>query len=328
MLRLVSRSRYKKRAPEKGVQIEGEVKLAPKVAIVILNWNSYEDTKECLDSLEDVTYPNYEIIIVDNGSTDGSVARLEMAFPQHKFIRSEENLGFAGGNNIGIKYALAQGVNYVLLLNNDTIVSPGFLTEMVKTAEEDQTIGLVGGKIYRYGTHEIHHAGGKLVLWRGTGYSFRGDRAGHNGVRNVSFIIGCLMLIKSKAIEDIGLLDEQYFFGGEDVEYCWRARKAGWQIRVSLDAEIWHKVSASAGGEGSPPLFYHSARNRLYFARTLGIRHRVPFYLFFSITRLIRFVQWKLSGKDELMRATLWGIRDFVKGETGEGRYLSELKEV
>ena len=300
--------------------------MVPKVAIIILNWNNYADTKECLKSLENLTYPNYEIIVVDNGSTDGSAARLEAEFPQFKFIKNEENLGFAGGNNVGIKYALEQGANYVLLLNNDTIVSPDFLTEMVKIAKEDEIVGLVGGKIYRYGTHDVHHAGGKLVLWRGTGYSFRGDKAARNGVRNVDFIIGCLMLIKSEMIEDIGLLDEQYFFGGEDVEYCWRAKKAGWQIKVSLDAEIWHKVSASAGGEGSPLLFYHSTRNRLYLARQLGITDRLLFYTFFLITRLTRLVQWKLSGKDELIKATLWGIRDFVKGEKGKGGYL-ELRE-
>jgi len=301
--------------------------VVPKVAIIVLNWNNYADTKECLKSLENVTYPDYEIAIVDNGSTDGSVTRLEVEFPQYKFIKSEENLGFAGGNNVGIKYALERAANYVLLLNNDTIVSPDFLTEMVKIAEEDETVGLVGGKIYRYGTHDIHHAGGRLVLWRGTGYSFRGDKAARNGVRNVNFIIGCLMLIKSKMIEDIGLLDEHYFFGGEDVEYCWRAKKVGWQIKVNLDAEIWHKVSSSAGGEGSPLLFYYNTRNRLYFAPKLGIKDRMLFYIFFSLTRPIRFVQWKLSGKDEFIGATLWGIRDFVKGETGKGKYLSELKE-
>jgi GT2 family glycosyltransferase len=298
-----------------------EVYVAPRVEVVVLNWNNYADTKECLKSLERLKYPDYGLILVDNGSTDGSAARLEQEFPQHLSIRNDENLGFAGGNNVGIRRALERVPDYILLLNNDTVVSPDLLTQMVKTADEDEKIGLVGGRIYRYGTHDVHHAGGRLTRWKATGRSFRGDRASYDGLRNVSFIIGCLMLMRSTMIYDIGLLDENYFFGGEDVEYCLRAGRAGWKITVNPKATVWHKVSISAGGEGSPFLFYHSTRNRLYFARELGVADRLPFYVFFAVSRLVRLVQWKLSGKNNLIGATLWGIRDFLKGETGKGRY-------
>ena len=293
----------------------------PKVAVVILNWNNYRDTRECLTSLEQLDHAEYGVIVVDNGSTDGSATRLEDEFAQHEFIRNRKNLGFAAGSNVGIRYALKRGADYVLLLNNDATVSPNLVTEMLKIAEEDPKTGLIGGRIYRYGTDEIHHAGGKVVTWGATARSFRGQEGAYVDVRNVGFIIGCLMLIRAKMIEQIGLLDENYFFGGEDVEYCWRARKAGWDIKVNPKAEIWHKVSASAGGEGSPFLFYHSTRNRLYFAQELEVQDRIAFYIFFVFSRLARLFQWRLSGKDELIVATLSGVRDFFRGETGNGSH-------
>lgn len=224
----------------------------PLVYIIILNWNGKEDTIACLRSIERVKYPNFSVILVDNASSDGTVEYVKDKFPSVKIIANSENLRFAGGNNVGIKYALERNADYVLLLNNDTEVAPDFLPELVRAAENDKSIGIAGPKIYYYeGNKMIWFAGGKVEFWKGW-ISHIGIREPDYGqydfAREVDYITGCCMLVKREVIEKIGKLDESFFIYGEDADWSLRASRAGYSLVYVPSSIIWHKVSASSGG--------------------------------------------------------------------------------
>ncbi len=220
-----------------------------KVSIIILNWNGLADTVECLESLKKVTYPNYDIILVDNASKGDDVKVLGERFGDYiHIIRNESNLGFAKGNNIGIRYALDKGADYVLLLNNDTTVDPEFLTEMVKVAESDEKIGILCPKMYQYSQPDqlLFDGGVKIDLWRGT---LRGEPIQDNDqpVMETEFASGAAMMIRASTLEQIGLLPEEYFFGVEDVDYSLMALGNRSRIAVARRARVLHKVSSTAG---------------------------------------------------------------------------------
>ncbi len=190
--------------------------------------------------------------MVDNASSDGTVESVRSKFPSVKVITNQANLRFAGGNNVGIDYAMQNGADYVVLLNNDTTVDPAFLSELVQTAESDSRIGMAGPKIYYYNEPErIWFAGGKVEYWKGW-VSHIGIREPDNGQydtpRDVDYLTGCCMLVKREVIERIGKLDESFFIYGEDADWSLRAARAGYRLRFVPSSVIWHKVSASSGG--------------------------------------------------------------------------------
>jgi GT2 family glycosyltransferase len=242
--------------------------MRPKVAIVVLNWNGYEYTKECIASLERITYPNYEIIIVDNGSTDGSPQRLAGEFSRHKVILNEANLGFARGCNIGLRHALAGDADYLLLVNNDSIVEKGFLEPAVDALEADPAIGLVTGKIYfRDIPNQIWHAGGRSHLLRGLAVSTgRGqpDTGQFNRRREIDFATGALMLIRRSVLEEVGLLPEEYFFGQEDWDYCTTLRRRGYKLCYIPEFVTHHKPRGSHSAADAKYV-YSFQRGRLIF---------------------------------------------------------------
>ena len=263
-------------------------KIAPQVFIIILNWNNYQDTKECLDSLKGITYPNYKIIVVDNGSVDKSGERLRKEFPQCIFIRNESNLGFAEGNNVGIEHALNDGADYILLLNNDTIVKPGFLEPLVRTADIDEEIGVVGPMVYFYDEPKvIQSIGARISLWKGS-HSIIGiweaDKGQYNTLMKVDYVSGAALLAKRRMIKDVGLLDADYFLYSEEVDWCYRATKAGYKIMAVPESKIWHKVSSSTGGTRSPVSAYFLTRNRILFMRKHArLYHWATFLPFFAV---------------------------------------------
>jgi GT2 family glycosyltransferase len=239
----------------------------PLVFIIILNWNGWKDTAECIESCRQLAYPNFHILVVDNGSTDGSEAILRDRFPGIEIIQTGSNLGFAGGNNVGIKYALKAGADFVWLLNNDTTVDPSALTELVRVAESDGEIGMVGSKALRYSQPEIlHFAGGRLDLKTGlTRHIGDGekDRGQYDDATDTEYISGCSLLAKREVIEKIGLMPEGYFLYFEETDWCMRARVAGFSLRMAMKSKIFHKVSASVQNF-SPRKLYYLTRNRLY----------------------------------------------------------------
>lgn len=217
---------------------------SPNAAVVLLNWNGRRDTIECLRSLEDLDYPGCEVVVVDQGSADDSVDRIREAHPAVTLIEAGKNLGFAGGNNLGTRYALEQGAEYVWLLNNDTVTDPRALTAMVEVAENDSKIGAVGSVLYYMEEPERVQAwGGERVslLW-GTVRPHKGPTPGGS----LQYLTGASLLMKSEALRDVGLLDEGFFpIYWEDAEFGFRLRKAGWGLAVAGDARIWHKESTT-----------------------------------------------------------------------------------
>jgi len=352
-----------------------------KVAIIVLNWNGWQDTIECLESLQKIDYSCYEIIVVDNGSTDDSVEMIkkwgEGAIPVNtKFVSSNrnlkpiryvkyerelaekggdgrekefhklppnrkltiiftrENLGFAGGNNVGIRYALKKGdFNYILILNNDTVVAADFLTKIVKIAETNKRLGIIGGRIYYYENPQIiWYGGGELSLWKALSYHKYYRKTDKELERDIdfkklekvveaTFITGCLMLIRKELLEDVGLFREDYFLSVEDTDFCYRAEKNHWKMKVNLEAKIWHKVAHSKGREASLISTYYETRNRLFFAseNIKGIEYKIIFVLFFIFSRIIRILMWGISGRNGLVKGTVIGVKDFVKRKRGKG---------
>ncbi len=261
----------------------------PKVSIIILNWNGQKDTIDCLKSLEYLNYPDFEIILVDNGSTDESVSNFKSQIPNFKnkisLIENKENLGFSAGNNAGIKYALGKKTDYVLLLNNDTIVESEFLKELVGVGEQNsqptadqpkaEKIGILGPKIYFFDDPQrIWFAGGKFNWISGSSHIGFGeiDDGQYEISKKVSFITGCAMLIKKEVFEKIGFLDERFFLYYEDTDFCLRAKKRGFKCVFVPRAKIFHKIplenlknklSGAAGRIGAPSVHYYHHRNVL-----------------------------------------------------------------
>ena len=225
------------------------------VCVVILNWNGLTDTIECLKSVLKVTYPSHEVILVDNASSGDDVHQLANEFGNSvRIIRNDRNYGFAEGNNIGIRYALEHSPpDYFLLLNNDTVVAPDFLDQMIRVAESDPQIGILGPKIYYYdfdGRKDvIWTAGGKIRWWHPWFYHAIGqgddDLPKYQRPKTVRWISGAAIMIKRHVLEQTSLLNADYFLGGEDVEYCLKARAYGFKSIYVPTARIWHKVGGS-----------------------------------------------------------------------------------
>ena len=294
--------------------------MKPKVAIIILNWNGKEDTIECLESLKHITYPNYEILLVDNGSTDGSVECFRERYPGMEIIENGENLGFAEGNNVGIRRVMDEGADYVLLLNNDTVVDPEFLGELVKVAEGDERIGIVGPKIYYYNEpHKIHYGGGKINWWIGRPYhclidTIEEDCDLKSEVEDVEFITGCCMLLNGQIGNNI-FFDEKYFAYFEDADLCVRLQQNGYKLVYNPESKIWHKISRSSG-KHSTFYNYYFGRNRILFMRKHAhFVNKIFFYPFQMLLKsLFAFIYFGIKYRDfKITSAFLNGIWDGLK---------------
>ena len=224
--------------------------MTPHVSIVILNWNGLKDTIECLESLQKVTYPNYEVTVVDNASEGDDVEVLRERFAGYvHVIANDKNYGFAKGNNIGIRHALERNGAYVFLLNNDTVVDPEALTELVALAEADRELGILCPLVYWYDRPDKVWFGGgfKVDLWRGTcTLNRRLDFS--QPIIPSEVATGAAMLIRRETIEKVGLLPEYHFFGVEDFDYSIQALRQGFRIAVAAKAKVWHKGSRSETG--------------------------------------------------------------------------------
>jgi GT2 family glycosyltransferase len=241
----------------------------PKVLILILNWNGKADTIECLSSLASAyPQPLFSTLVVDNGSSDDSVHAIRAAFPDIPIIETKENLGFAGGNNAGIRWALEKSFEWILLLNNDTIAAPDLIKSFLQAAQSKPTIKIWGAKIYRYHDRaRIDHLGGfwnpaKAEFISGANGCF--DDGSFETMQSVDYVSGAALMMHRSVPETIGLLEERFFLLWEESDYCARARRAGFEIWTAPQAKIWHKVSASFTG-GKPHMHYFWWRNRLFW---------------------------------------------------------------
>ncbi len=250
-----------------GIYTRGEKDLkmkSPKVSIIILNWNGLEDTVECIESLNKITYPNYEVIVVDNASSGNDVEVLRQRFGDYIYIiENGRNYGFAEGNNIGMRYVLERGPDYVLLLNNDTTVAPDFLDKLMEVVQGNVRIGIAGPKSYHYDEPErLGCAGGFINYWTGSIRHMGAgqiDRGQLEQIINVDYITGTCMLISREVLVSVGLLDNRVFFsGGSDVDICIRASRRGFRALFAAKSKIWHK------GESRVRLRASSTRKRAY----------------------------------------------------------------
>lgn len=254
-----------------------------KLSVILLNYNSEDDTALCLNSLAHIhTKHQVSIIVVDNSSRKSASLAKKAENGEIVYLKQETNTGFTGGNNAGIKYACQQGADYVLLLNNDTIVSEGLIDLLIKTSRHYNDRALVSPKIYFAPGYEFHkdryppssrgrviwYAGG-LIDWANVYASHRGvdevDTGQYDTTVETAFISGCCMLIPQPVIETVGVLDCAYFLYYEDVDYCMRVQKKGYKIIYEPSAILWHKNAQSSGSSGSTIHVYYQTRNRLLF---------------------------------------------------------------
>ncbi|MFA5374701.1 MAG: glycosyltransferase family 2 protein [Dehalococcoidia bacterium] len=274
--------------------IENKEKVYPKVSIIILNWNRLEDTIECLESLKKIMYPNYDVILIDNGSSGNDAEVLKSKFGNDLFlIANDKNYGFSGGTDIGIKYSLENSQpDYILSLNNDTIVEPKFLNRLVEAAESDKSVGIAGPKVYYYDNPDrILSLGLRIVMGIGLSYSIGKGKIDSDRISqhyDVDYVDTCL-LIKTEVISKIGLFDESYFCFWEDADYCIRARKAGYKTVCVHEAKIWHKKRVkkttidklSEGMNVSESVQYYNTRNSFIFMRKHATKWQYLLFLCF-----------------------------------------------
>ncbi|MDD5342172.1 MAG: glycosyltransferase family 2 protein [Patescibacteria group bacterium] len=291
----------------------------PRVSFVIINWNGLNDTIECLNSLRQISYPNYEIIIVDNDSKGDDVKTLREKFGNYiRLIQNEKNLGFAGGNNVGINLVLTEGNSkYIMFLNNDTVVKPDFLDRLVARAESDLRCGIVGPEIHLYHQREIIHSrGGILSLytgWRFIGGTFHPTRFKDDGKYTLKYFSGSAFMASCRALKEVGYFDEEYFYYAEDVDLGYRLFKAGYRILCEPGSKIYHKEGASVGGNVRNPLtVYYDTRNSIMFIRKHGrFYHRlifIPWFVFIMFVNLLFYFPKEIKVFHHRLKGLAWHL--------------------
>ena len=296
----------------------------PKVSIIILHLYDRAGLLACLSSLTAVTYANFDAYVVHNGPVNAELEQSLAAFSGRLagLVHTGENTGFARGNNAGIRLALQNGADYVLLLNDDTAVSPDFLDLLVAEGEKNPAAGMLGPEVMYFGDRErVSFSGAKFEAASGT-FSF--PKAGELAAPGADpfgsdYITGCALLVKKKVIEKIGLLDERFFLYWEDSDWGLRAAAAGFENLVVPSAKIWHKVSASLGGNDSPLKAYHKTRSHFLFAELHAPRAKKALLL-----KLARDTAWLLfksrkPGAFLLAAAYLAGAAGYFAGRGGAG---------
>ena len=341
----------------------------PKVAIIILNWNGWEDTLECLESLNNIDYPNYYLILVDNASSDSSLNRIrnycdgktvknnsqkskndttidlleidykeltKVKLDQNLFINenrleklilidNDKNYGFTEGNNIGMRFGLKNlSVEYFLLLNNDTVVDESFLKNMINSVGEYENIGFAGAKIYYYKPDEVSNlisfAGGTIGLNNSEPHPVgvdEVDNGQYNADRLVDYVEGSCMLVSTELIRDVGLFNPDYFTYWEEIDWCIRGKKAGYNTLYTAKASIWHKCYGSDIGASS--IFYMIRNRFLFIKENENIGQKITsviyffFYFFWKIFISFTFIRRDKTKLGSFLRGTYAGIKILMK---------------
>ena len=293
----------------------------PKVSVITVNWNNLKDTAECLESLRKVTYPNFEAVVVDNGSDGDDAAQLRQRFGDFaRLIVNDRNSGFAGGCNLGIKEALARGADYVALLNNDTVVAPDFLEAVVRVAQADKKAGVLGGKIYCHELPDLIWFAGGVINYRTGRTPIRGSGEADNGkydeIVGVDWISGCFMFISGDVLRSVGLLDDRFFFGWEDADFCVRAARKGYKVLFVPGSKIWHKGFGDNKRErlmGMP--VYYATRGQFLFMDKHFTRLQFASAAIYFIVTFPRAI-WDYSrilGRWKVPFYILWGIGGYLR---------------
>lgn len=294
------------------------------IGVILVNYNGKEYNDKCIKSiLKSTICEQIQIIIVDNASTDGSLEELREQWDnndQIHIIPLKENYGFSKANNEGIRWSVKQGIEYFLLLNNDTEIEPYTIERMVDS--QKKTGAIVVPKIFYADRPDIiWYAGGDfshIIKKQSNSGINRRDSAKYMRSRYCGFANGCCLLITKKIIKKMGLLDEKFFLYGEDTEYSLRAKERGIAIRYCADAVVYHKVNGSSKGNENPDNAYYITRNWLLCNR-LHMKGRFPVFLcYFLLNRLAWIVIWTAQGKPHMVKALLSGVKDFFNHKCGK----------
>jgi len=335
----------------------------PRVSIIILNWNGWEDTIECLESVYQITYPNYDVIVVDNGSENESVEKIKeyasgnlptqssffkysweskpidvLEYSREEFeseirderynlsassnkrlilIKNGKNFGFTEGNNIAMRYALKTLTpDYILLLNNDTVVDKNFVGGLVLVANQSNQTGVVGPVVFHYDQPaQLQESAGRICMWTGR-RSFIHSTDSYNSTDfaiNVDFVSGVCFLVHTEVVKKVGMFDPEYFAYVEDVDWCYRICQKGYHVIYTNKAKIWHKGSSSTGGGYNRTVMYYIFRNNLLFMRKNGKLRHLPSYivvsgLYFAI-RLLKTIFDQPQNVVIILKGIVSGLR-------------------
>ena len=295
----------------------------PAVGIIILNWNNAGDTIACLRSVQALDYPNATTLVVDNGSTDDSVQQIRAAFPSIAVLETGENLGYAEGNNVGVRAALAIGAEYVLVLNNDVTVATDALTLLVETMEANSGVGIAGPAVYYADPSDKLFAVGSSINWRRATIEHMTEGVWPEAARYPAFLVGCAICVRRAVMNTVGLLDPAYYLNWEDVEWCVRIGRKGWTVCVVPEAKVWHRVSASLGQASAQSTYYMTRNALLFFSRNAPGVWRVVATGQVMLRTLRTVAAWTLKptyNTPSFRRkraANLLAVRDFLRGRYG-----------
>lgn len=294
----------------------------PSVHVIVLDWNGLEDTMACVESLHRLHGENLTLVVVDNGSDRSPHARLAAEYPDVEVVRNQTNLGYSGGNNVGIERALARGADFVWVLNNDTTVDEGALEALLRTAARHPRAGAVGGKVLRADRPATLWMAWGRVTWLQSLIALDGkdcpDGPKYDVEREVEWIPGCSMLFRAEALREVGGFDETFFAYHEDVDWAARARAAGWQLWYNGASVIRHAVHASSGGEEASYTgfrTYLSARNSVLYAQRHGtIGQRLLMTASILLTLPFQLLRRSLRGQSRGVALKVRGWRDALAG--------------
>ena len=290
------------------------------IAIIVLNWNNKEDTINCLQSLEKQEDVNINIIVVDNGSIDNPVPIIKDQFHDIDIIETGSNLGYAGGNNVGIRDALEQGVEFITVLNNDTVLDPNCIRELEADLKSHPEAAAAAPKSYFYDKPEIiYFAGGEIDPLGSLSHIGYGDQDGPvvNSSRETEWLSGCAIMFTRKALREVGLFDKDYFLLFEDADWSLRAKKKNYRLRIVPSAILLHKVSQSFGDTWSPSYFYYYTRNYfLWIERNFPI-HQRPRFFHHAVIRIRYFSSNREDSSsyygEKKFRKAIWiGLIDYI----------------
>lgn len=292
-----------------------------RLAIILVNYNGIEYNINCINSIMKSSFKDYKIIVIDNDSSDNSLNELKDYYKNEEIvlIESKENLGFSGANNIGIEYARENNYDYVMLLNNDTIIDENMLSIMIESSKKYEC--LVSPKIYYYDNKDIIWSAGGTINWKkGLPVQYginEKDEKQHDKEKFIEFATGCCLLIPMNMIEKIGLLSEEYFLYYEDTDYSCKFINEGIKILYKPEAFMYHKVSASTGGEKSIGYWYYMTRNRLIFNKKFS-KYKTLNNLYFYLTTIIKSCKYLVNKDNIVLKGTYIGIIDYLKGYKGK----------
>lgn len=294
----------------------------PLISIITINYNQSQITCDLLESLRQITYSNIEIIVIDNASPSDEPKVISAKYPEIKFIQSDENLGFAGGNNLGIKEAKGK---YLLFINNDVEVASNFLEPLVQCLEENENLGMVSPKIHYYDHPQtIQYAGCSPINPYTTRGAFIGHKEKDQGQYDEGMITnyahGAAMLVKQEAIEKAGVMPEVYFLYYEELDWCNRIKEVGYEIYYEPKSLVFHKESMSVGKQSTLKTFYQTRNRLIYIRRNItGHLYFISILYFVFLTLPKNTVQYIIQQKTDLLSA-------FLKGAFWNVTHLKSLK--